>query len=193
MRHAKIKGSESPCASVVKHRKGGRRKFRRYIKGMIDEQLVIGTLAGRTLARAGGDEQVSERTFASSIVASWTLSEVTLEANVGLLMVGLAHSDYSAAEIEQVIENTGSWDEGDLVQQEIAKRKVRIVGIFGQAGQQAVGWDVLNEGRPIKTKLGWILTTGDGLAYWAYNLGTGAFSTTVPEMDVQGHINLFPS
>ncbi len=173
---------------MVKHK---RRKFRRYIKGNVDDQLSIGTLAGRTLARAGGDEQVSERMFASSLVASWVLSEVSPAANVGPLVVGVAHSDYSAAEIEQVIENTGSWDEGDLVQQEIAKRKIRIVGTFPVSGSGA-DWETLNEGRPIKTKLNWIFTTGDGLAYWAYNLGSAAFATTVPEMDIQGHINLWP-
>ncbi len=175
---------------MVKHT-ARRRKFRRYLKGNLDEQIGIGTLAGRTLVRAGGDEQVSERTWVTSMVASWILSEVTLAANVGPLLVGIAHSDYSAAEIEEFIENTGSWDEGDLVQQEVAKRKIRVVGTF-PIGISATGWDVLNEGRPIKTKLGWYLTTGDGIAYWAYNLGSAAFSATVPEIDIQGHINLWP-
>ncbi len=172
--------------------KGKRRRYRRYLKGIVDEQLSLGTLAGRTLVSSGFDETVSERTYASSIVASWSLKEVTVVPNNGPLLVGVAHSDYGDSEIEQVIENTGSWDEGDLIAQEIAKRKIRIIGTFGQTGA-ATSWDVLNTGKPIKTKLGWILTTGDNLRLWAYNLGTAAFSTTVPELDVQGHINLFPT
>ena len=191
----------TPVGTIFKAKRSGhplmakkttRRKFRRYIKGNIDDQVSIGTLAGRTLVSSGSDEQVSERTYASSLIASWSLKEVTNVANCGPLLVGFAHADYSSAEIEEVIENAASWDEGDLIAQEIAKRKVRIVGTFGNTGS-ATSWDVLNEGRPIKTKMGWILTTGDGIRFWAYNLGTAAFATTVPELDIQGHVNLFPS
>ncbi len=106
-------------------------------------------------------------------------------------MVGVAHSDYTAAEIEEWIETTGSWDEGDLVQQEIAKRKIRRCGIF-DGPSDANNTAVLNEGAARRTKCGWILNLGDGLNQWAYNMGTGDLATTSPVVRVQGHANLWP-
>ncbi len=169
-----------------------RRRMGKYIRGQVDENLPIGTLAARTLAVAGFDESVNERTFVSSLVASWSLSDWTTGQNIGPLLVGVAHSDYTAAEIEEVIENTGSWNEGDLVSQEIGKRKVRIVGTFRSANQDGSGTAVLNQGQAITTKLGWILLTGQNLDLWCYNLGSAAFATTDPDLHVEGHVNLWP-
>ncbi len=176
---------------LAKHRKGARRKIRRYLKGSVDENLPLGTLAARTLVVATFDEGVNERTLISSIVASYSLSDVTPGDNIGPVMVGVAHSDYTAAEIEAVIENTGSWNEGTLVENEIAKRKVRIIGTFPQS-PSAGATVVLNNGLPIKTKLNWILTQGQTLDLWAYNLGSAAFATTDPDVHCQGHANLWP-
>lgn len=163
----------------------------KYLRGNLDEVLAVGTLAARTLVVQGGDETVIERTFVSSMVATWSLSDVTSGANIGPLLVGVAHSDYTAAEIEEFIENLGSWNEGDLVSQEKAKRKIRVVGTFrlDAVGDSSM---VLGNGRPIKTKLGWILTTGQNLDLWAYNLGSVAYATTNPQMHVEGHANLWP-
>ncbi len=169
-----------------------RRKYRRYIAGMCDETLVISTLASRVVVSAPFDESVSETAWLSSIKAIWSLNGVTVGDNVGPLLVGVAHEDYTAAEIEAFIENTGSWSEGDMVAQEVAKRKIRMVGTFGQAGV-ALGWDVLNEGKPIRTKLNWIVTTGQGLQLWAYNLGSQPFTTTSPDLHVEGKVNIWPT
>ncbi len=167
------------------------RKFRRYLKGSVDETLNLGTLAPTTLVGAAFDETVNERTFVSSIRATHSLSEFTPAADRGPILVGVAHSDYSDAEIEAVIENTGSWNEGNLVQQEVAKRKVRRIGIF-EIPDNATDAVVLNDGKPITTKLGWILVQGQGLRQWAYNMGTAALVTTDPAYRMQGHANLWP-
>jgi len=170
---------------------GKRRSMGRYIRGNVDESLVLTTLAARTLAAIAFDETVNERTLVSSLVASWSLDDLTAGAGIGPILVGVAHSDYSTAEIEEFIENTGSWDEGDLVQQEVGKRKIRTVGTF-ESAISGVAAAVLNDGKPIKTRLNWILLQGQTLKVWAYNLGTAAVATTVPEVSVQGHANLFP-
>ncbi len=174
--------------------KGRRRKFRRYIKGILDELMVPATLAARTLAATNTDETVNERTFVSSIVARWSIDNMTPLANAGPLMVGIAHGDYTAAEIEQFIENTGSWDEGDLVNQEVAKRKIKIVGVFAdQEGTTSLSIMVLNNGKPIKTKCKWVLNQGTGLKTWVYNLGSVDISgTSAPNIHVEGHANLWP-
>ncbi len=163
----------------------------RYIKGRAEEDLDIGTLASRTLVSDIFDNVVNERTYVSSADLIWSLDQMTTGNNIGPVMCGLAHSDYSDAEIEAVIENTGSWDEGDLIKQEINTRKIRIVGVFRNPQDNTDSW-VLNDGRPIKTKLGWMLLQGQSLRLWAYNMGSAAFATTDPDMYAVGHVNLWP-
>ena len=135
---------------------------------------------------------VNERTFVSSAKLRWALDDFTPGTDIGPVMCGLAHSDYTAAEIEEWIENAGSWNEGDLVNQEIAKRKIKLVGIFGEPGSGAGNIAVLNDGKAITTKLGWILLQGQTLDLWAYNMGTAAIATTVPQCHIEGHCNLWP-
>ncbi len=163
----------------------------KYIKGRIDEELNLGTLAAKVLVGVLFDESVNERTLVSSIVASYSLREFTPAAADGPIMIGVAHGDYSDSEIEAVIESTGSWNEGDKVSQEISKRLVRTIGIFDTPAD-ALAAVTLNDGKPIKTKLNWILTVGDALRLWAYNMGSSALATTAPVVSAQGHANLWP-
>ncbi len=174
------------------HKSKGRRQRRgRYLRGRIDEGLSLGTLAAKTLVSDTWDGVVTERTLISSIVATYVVENITTPQ--GPLLFGVAHSDYSDTEIEAVIENAGSWDEGNKVDQEIAKRLVRTIGTFAtQAADAAVINDLeVNDGKMIKTKLNWILTTGDTLKMWVYNLSTAALATTVPILVAEGHANLW--
>ncbi len=158
----------------------------RIIKGVVDEALTLGTLASTTLVGGAYDDSVQQRTFLISHTAVWYLRNATaLEAGV---LCGFAHSDYSDAEIEEFIENTGSWDEGDLIGQEVGKRKVRIVGQFSGLTSDLA----LNDGKPIYTKCMWILNSGDSLRLWAYNLSGGAL-TTGSVMTNSGHVWLRPT
>ena len=178
--------------ALAKRGRGKRRAMGRYLRGNVDENLSLGTLAAATLLSAIFDETVNERTYASSAVLSWSLTNWTPAEGDGPLVVGLAHSDYSDAEVEEWIENTSSWNEGDLVQsREIGRRLIRSVGQF-PIPVDASGGVVLNDGKPIKTKLGWILLQNQTLRYWAYNQGTSALATTSPDVRLQGHVNLFP-
>ncbi len=175
--------------AMAKHGRKGR--FRRYIRGEVDEEMALGTLNAKVVISAGFDNQVVERTWVSSVVATWSLKNVTPSATAGPVLVGLAHGDYSSAEIEEWIENSAGWAEADQIGQEVGRRKIRKVGIFENTGSVSDA-SVLNNGRPIHTKCGWILTTGQSLQTWAYNLGTGAFATTDPSVDISGHANLWP-
>ncbi len=163
----------------------------RYIRGDMDEQLALGTLAAKDVVKGDFDQTVNERTLVSSVIATWSLSEFTKSTGDGPILVGIAHSDYTAAEIEEFIENAGSWNEGDLVNQEVGQRKIRRVGIFSTPDDEAQTV-TLNDGTPIRTKLNWILLQGQTLSHWAYNLGTGALGTTSPTLNTQGHANLWP-
>ncbi len=170
-------------------RKGGKRG--KYIKGNVDELLTLTGLVANTLVGTQFDDSVNERTFISSLVASYSISNFTLGTDDGPIMVGVAHSDYSDAEIEAVIEVTGSWNEGDLIAREVGQRLVRVIGIFRATGA-ATETMTLQEGKMIRTKLGWILLQSQSLRLWAYNLGTSNLATTAPTIRVQGHVNLWP-
>ncbi len=160
----------------------------KYLRGQVDEELTIGGLTTRDVVSVAFDETVNERTLVSSLIAKYSIDDFTVTANAGPIMVGVAHSDYTAAEIEEFIENTGSWNEGDLVSQEVGKRKIRQIGIF----DNSVGGDVLNDGKPIRTKLNWIMLQGQTLQLWAYNLGGASVATTTPSIHCEGHANLWP-
>jgi len=163
----------------------------RYIRGSVDETLQLGTLASKDVGFGLFDEVVNERTLVTSLVAAYSMVGLTPEAGAGPILVGIAHGDYTAAEIEEWIETTDSWDEGNLVEQETAGRKIRKIGIF-RTPDSATESTRLNDGKPIRTKLNWILTQGQTISLWAYNMGAAPLSTTDPRIDVQGHANLFP-
>ncbi len=170
-----------------------KRKFRKYIGGSVDEQLALTTIGSRSLLKANFDETVKDRGWLSSVRASWTLDKFTKATDVGPIYVGLAHADYSAAEVEEWIEATGTWDEGDLIQQEVMKRKIRRVGTF-DIPDDATKAARLEDGRQILTKCGWIVNAGQAPAQlWAYNLGQAAVATTVPTVHCMGKGNFWPT
>ncbi len=175
-------------------RKGKARKMGRYIKGNIDVDMPLGTLAAQTLLAQKIADDVTESTFISSIKAIWSLANFTQLADVGPIMVGVAHSDYSAAEIEAWVERATSWDVGDKVSQELSNRFIRKVGVLVSAPDPVVGLGSvsLNDGKPIRTKLGWVLASDQSLDIWAYNMGTVDISATNPNLHVTGHANLWP-
>lgn len=172
--------------------KKGRRKFRRYLGGQVDLPIPISALGAQAVVSAVVTDTLSEKAWLSSVMAAWTLLKYTKATNDGPIMCGVAHSDYTDAEIEAWIENQGSWQQGDKISQEIARRKIRRVGVFG------VPVDVdevsrLQDGKQIRTKCGWQLTTGQTLRCWAYNMGTSALQTSSPVVEVQGKANLWPN
>ncbi len=179
---------------LAKHGKGRGRKFRPYLKGALDESLALSTLGSKVLIGANAEGVLEEKAWLTSIKATWALSEFTPATDDGPIYVGVAHNSYSDGEIEAWLENeTGSWAAGSLVQQEVAKRKIRQVGVFRVSGTDATNVYVLNEGRPIHTKCGWQLQTGDTVKVWAYNAGASALATTSPNLIVLGHANLWPN
>jgi len=114
---------------------------------------------------------------ARSIKASWTMTG--LVALDGPIVVGYAHSDYTVAEIKEAIESTGSIDQGDKTQQERANRLVRVVGVFVDEAS-------LNDGRPISTKLNWLIVPGKAINMFMYN--DGITLTTGAKLSANGRM-----
>ncbi len=175
----------------------GRKQYRRkrralddYLPGAVSVKLDVGALSAKKAVSQVFPDTVTERTRISSIRASYTLDEYTAGVDDGPVMVGIAHSDYTAQQIEDWIEQLDSWDVGALVSREISKRLIRKVGIFKNPAD-ATGSSVLNDGRPIRTKLNWPLNTGETLQLWAYNLGASNLAGTNPNLSCEGKANLW--
>ncbi len=101
--------------------------------------------------------------------ATWNLMNLT--SGEGPVTVGLAHSDYTVTEIKECLEAQAGIDPGNKVEQERANRLVRSVGQFGSV--QAM----LNDGKPITTKLNWLIAIGRTVDMFAYNEDTGTLTT----------------
>lgn len=168
------------------------RKYRRYLRGSIDHLLSLGTLAGSDLIASDLVDAVEEPVYVSSVKAAYSLDSMTPGTDVGPILCGWAHSDYTDAEIEAWVENQGSWSAGDKVAQEIARRQCKQVGIF-DIDELVAGFARINNGATFTTKLGWVLIEGATLKFWCYNMGTAALATTNPNVRAQGHANLWPT
>jgi len=168
-------------------------KRRRYLRGNIDHKLSMTTLGGGEVASSVLADTVVDSAWISSVRANWTINNLTRTANVGPFMCGIAHQDYTSTEIEEWIENLQSWDEGDMIAQEVAKRKIRIVGVFDFAPSDLVKEHAtIGTGRPVVTKAKWVISPNETVRIWVYNMGANSVATTVPELRVQGHANLWP-
>ncbi len=161
-----------------------------YLKGNIDLDFALGTLAAQDVIVQATQDTVNGRSIVTSIDCTYSLSGYTVVDNAGPIEVGVAHPDYADAEIEAWIELSTGWDAGDKISQEVSNRLIRKIGSIPMVTSLAAS--PLNDGRPIKTKLNWILEQGTGLKFWAYNHGSVALSVTDPDMHVQGHANIFP-
>ncbi len=161
------------------------------MRGQVDEQLALSTLATKTVVATNFDEVAIEKTFVSSIVVVPTMQEFSEALGDGPIMIGVAHSDYTVTEIKEWIENSGSWDQGDMISKERNSRLIRRLGTFTIVDSTASGSVPMGDGKPIKLKLKWTLTTGDTLQLWAYNLGASALATTDPQIFLEGHANLW--
>ncbi len=172
-----------------KHR-GRRRNFAKYINGAIDLNSALSTLGPKAIASKDVSRTVVDTARISSVRCTHTLSGFTPIENAGPVVVGVAHSDYTGTEIEAYLESASSWDFGDKIAKEIRSRLIRIIGVF-DTPQDAAKSAQLNEGRPITTKLNWLLAEGDTLQFWAYNSGPAAFATTDPNYHVTGKANIW--
>ncbi len=148
------------------------RKGRTPVKALrASEALALGALGSGSIVVGDFDSTVDETTFLLSLEAVWSLGETA--GDQGPISVGVAHSDYSSAEIGEWFAATGAWDSGDLVANEIRRRKCRQVGAFTGIAKQGT----LNNGLPVKTTLKFSINEGQTLQIWAINHDTSVLTT----------------
>ncbi len=170
-----------------------KRNFGRYRRGRVQTDDVLGALAAATvdvqsIVFGGG---VTDSTRVSSVVATYSLENtVTQGATDGPITFGLAHSDYSVTEIKEYLENFGSWDEGNMIAKEITKRLIRQVGVFEIEAGGTGRVSSFQDGKPVKTKLNWLLNEDDTIHLFWYNSGNSAMTTGM-SIHCSGHANLW--
>ena len=162
----------------------------RYIRGQIEVNKDLGTFQAQDVQVAATLDTVVEKTLLSSIKCLYATGRWVDSEDDGPIMVGVAHIDYTAAQIESWLEAIDTWDEGDLLAQEVNKRLIRKIGVFSSP-RSDTAFSHLNDGKPIRTKLNWLLKSGETVQFWFYNQGSSAF-TTGPHVLISGQANLWP-
>ncbi len=152
---------------LAKHPKARRRYNLRRVR--VTPELALLTLASDTALVVSMTGAATSTYRCMSLKGTWAINNlVTTE---GPITVGFAHSDYTVAEIKECLEAFAAIDQGNKISNERSNRLVRIVGVLNGTMPR------LNEGRPIKTRLNWLITIGDEVKPFAYNESTAALTT----------------
>ncbi len=147
----------------------------------IAASLPVGALDTLDVGAAQALHDVATEKFrVISLDCSYNWSDVTT-ADDGLTF-GVAHSDYTAAEIEECLEAQAQINRGDKVAQEQGNRLVRTIGTFQQAD---LSEGMFNDGRRFKVRLNWLMITGQTLNLWFRN-GSDTIYTTGSDILVNG-------
>ncbi len=181
---SKSKSSLVALHHAMARRGHGRRRRRSFNlrRVRVAAENAIGALA--TLDVVGGNltGTSTDPYRIMSVSFTYGLSDLGATSDDGQEF-GLAHSDYSDAEIEECLEAVNI-NVGDKIAQERANRLVRTIGQFvGAPGTGAgLNW---NDGKRVKTRLNWGMTIGDVLRVWVRN-ASGTVYTTGATIDVIG-------
>ncbi len=132
--------------------------------------LAAGTLGAATLIVAA---DAKYRLLSLKYNAVWADIAAAID---GGLMFGVAHGDYTAAEIEEWLESTTSIDQGDKIAGEKANRLCRILGTMGGTGV-AEGDGQFNNGVEKSVRLNWEIPIGIEIKFWIYNNSKTIYTT----------------
>ncbi len=151
-----------------------RRKFN-LRKVRLATSVAIGALASSDVISTNISAASTNPYRLMSVDLTYSLTDLGATSDDGQ-QFGLAHSDYSAAEVEECLEAQASIDIGNKVEQERANRLVRNIGqITGNAGTLA-GMS-FNDGVSFPVKLNWHMAIGDQLNLWVRNGSSTVYTT----------------
>ncbi len=171
------------CHRLLMARKRGS-NMNKYSRVPVATGVDLGALVAGDLASAAIGPTMKNEGRVSSVELAWSLRDLSNEE--GPIYFGVAHPDYTSAEIEESVEAdvTGP---GQMIERERGNRLVRMIGVFSGQGED----EKFNDGRPVKTKLNWVFQDASKpLAYWAYNISTVTLTTGARLVGI-GHLNVF--
>ncbi len=173
--------------SMARHGRGrgGRRRPFNLRRVRVAALLAIGALATRDVATGNITNAAVDPYRLMSVDLQYKIGDVKAVADDNF-EIGLAHSDYTAAEVEECLEAQAAIDLGDKIAQEQSNRLVRYIGTL--TGQTVVnaGYQ-FNDGKPVHTKLNWKMSTGDILNVWIRN-GSDTVWTDGANIGVMGNM-----
>ncbi len=135
----------------------------------VTPEQALATLASDTALTSGITAAAVGTYRCVTAEMAWALTALT--AGEGPITVGYAHSDYSVTEIKECLEAFNAIDQGNKIAQEQSNRLIRIVGTLSETIA------ALNDGKPIKTRLNWLITPGDQVNMFCYNESTSILTT----------------
>ncbi len=149
----------------------------------IASQSAAGALASNDVASNAITNAAADKLRFISLIASYDVEGGT--SGEGPLNFGIAHSDYTAAEIEECLEAVGGINLGDKIAREQSNRLVRMIGTIDIDNAEN-----FNDGKPVKTRLNWLMSAGDQLQLWILNkdantISAGAVITVDGDLWVQ--------
>ncbi len=159
-----------PWFTVAKHTKSrGSSRLQWY---PCDQTIAPGTLADGAVLTEGltGGTYTSDF-YCHAVKVTYSLRDLT--AGEGTLRCGVAHSDYTAAEVKENLDVDVLGKNIDMISQEQQRRIVRDVGEF--TGLSAD--EVLNDGKPIYTLIKRRIGEGAALNHWIQNKSGAALTT----------------
>lgn len=162
---------------MVKHKR--KRSDTNFVAIPVSATITLATLADVTVlaqALTGLTQEVN----LISCDLTWSLTNAT--GGEGPLIVGLSHGIYTVAQILEFIQASPT-NKSDLIAMERAKRKIRQVGNFVVNASD----EVMNDSKPIRTKLRFDLDEGAELDAWVFNR-SGATLTTGALIRINGTI-----
>ncbi len=160
--------------------KKGRRSSGKFRAVPFTIELALSTLANEiVIATNVFGSNSTRQSYIISVDAVYGMRGHT--AAEGPIEVGYAHGDYSVTEIKEALEAGASFDPGNKVAQEQARRLVRSVGLFNGLATD----ENLQDGAKIRRTIKFAISQGFNLAFWAKNKN-GAPLTTGSTIEVSG-------
>jgi len=167
---------------ILAARKSRRRYGPNDVKIPLNAAQVLGTLGDNTvlkIAMFGGN--LTEDLFIKAIKGTWTIRGLT--ATEGPLSFGIAHSDYTVAEIAEALDAGSLLGPASKIEGERARRLVRKIGTFSGAATE----ETVNNGNPVYTRVGWTQQDGADVNLWVQNQ-SGATLTTGATLEFLGDL-----
>ncbi len=153
----------------------------------VNSGMSIGALASADVISAAIVNNATNNMRVVSAHLSFTWADIQAVIDDAMAF-GIAHGDYTSAEIEECLEAAGGMDKGDKIALEQSNRLVREVGQISGLKAAPIGSGAeFNDGRLIKIKLNWNLSIGEALQVWVRN-NSGVVYTTGSTLSTSGKL-----
>ncbi len=160
-----------------------RRRRGKFIAARVSGTMALGTLSiAIVIAQDLNTGAADNEYFAHS--CDLVVGTRGFTAGEGPILIGLAHSGYSVTEIKEALEANGT-DFGSPTVMEQNNRMVRDHGLF----PIITATEIMNDGRPKRTKLRFRVEDGNDVVIFAYNQ-SGATLTTGGQIFWNGKVYL---